>query len=557
MHACGVKRAAIVRDLPTHPLGRELYEHVRNNGAIFDLLREVTLDGLFYRDLTQPEHEWADDRLWHLLGYDGPCHDVPRQSFLHAEDRERAQAELVRCTRDPSRAYDCVLRYRRRDASILWVRCRGLVLRDEEGSPVRLLATHVDLTELERTRQALQRMNLELEARVIERTRELSETMTRMADRELAYQTARARELRELVEGLPLLVWTSTPDGRCDYLSSQWVTYTGKAEAEQLGSGWMRQVHEQDLPMLLSTWHKAVVSSEPFDSEFRIRRHDGTYRWFKTRASPMRGPDGAVVKWFGTNTDIHERKTLEETLRDRTAALERSNEELEELAYLASHDLQEPLRSVTSYVQLLERHYAGQLDQRAREYISHAVAGARRMRNLVTDLLDYSRAVARADEVRLADGSAALDSALEAVSALLVETSARVHVMRLPKLAIDEASLSRILQNLLSNALHYRTEAVPRIEVRCEVSEGWAQISIADNGIGIAPQHHRRIFQMFERLHTADDRPGTGVGLALCKRLVERASGQIWLASEVGRGSTFFIRLPLAASMTFDRVGDA
>lgn len=542
-------------------MGRELYEHVRNNGAIFDLLREVTLDGLFYRDLTQAEHEWTDDRLWHLLGYAQPPNprDVSRQALLLPDDRQRAQAELARCVEDPARSYDCILRYRHRDLSIVWVRCRGLVLRDADGTPVRLLATHVDLTELERTRQALQRANLELESRVSERTRELSETMTRLAERELVHQRARASELRELVEGLPLLVWTSTPEGECDYMSSQWVAYTGVPEAAQLGFAWLGQVHQEDVPSLLAAWQKAVSSTAPFDTEFRIRRHDGVFRWFKTRASPLRGPDGAVVKWFGTNTDIHELRTLEETLRERTAALERSNAELEELAYLASHDLQEPLRTVTSYVQLLERHYGSQLDQRAREYISHAVTGARRMRSLVTDLLDYSRAVMGGSqhEHKLADGTAALDTALEAVSALLAETGARVHRVPLPKLAIDEASLSRVLQNLLSNALHYRSDVPPRIDIRCEASQGWAQIAIADNGIGIAPQHYRRIFLMFQRLHTTEERPGTGVGLALCKRLVERASGQIWLESELGRGTTFFVRLPLAAAGALDKVGGA
>jgi len=242
-------------------------------------------------------------------------------------------------------------------------------------------------------------------------------------------------------------------------------------------------------------------------------------------------------------------------LHEHSAALERSNAELEEVAYLASHDLQEPLRTVTSYVQLLERHYGPQLDQRAREYISHAVAGARRMRNLITDLLDYSRAVAKAEEVKQADGAIALEVALQALSALLVETGARVARMPLPRLAIDEASLSRVFQNLISNALHYRSERSPCIDIRCVVAQGSAQISIADNGMGIAPQHHRRIFQMFQRLQTSDARPGTGVGLALCKRLVERASGEIWLESEVGRGSTFFVRLPLAAAMA--RVGGA
>lgn len=533
--------------MPKHPLGRELYEHLRKSGAVFDLLREVTLDGLFYRDLTRSDHEWTDDRLWQLLGY-AAVEDRPasRDALLLPEDRAAAQRELARCAEDPRHTYDCVLRYRHRDASTVWVRCRGLVLRDAHGAPVRLLGTHTDLSELQRAREALLGANAMLESRVSERTQELRETLTRMAEREATHQRAREQALQQLIEGLPLLVWTCKPDGACDYLSPQWVEYTGLAEAAQLGSAWLAQVHADDQPTLARAWSSAVGSGQPLDTEFRIRRHDGAYRWFKTRASPLRSADGEIVRWLGTNTDIHERKQLEETLRERTQALERSNSELEEFAYLASHDLQEPLRTVTSYVQLLERHYGAQLDGRAREYVAHAVAGARRMRHLVTDLLEYSRAIADTEAPRGADGTAALDSALHAVMALVTETGARVLRVALPRIAMDDASLSRVLQNLLSNALHYRSEAPPRVELSCQVEGGQALIAVADNGIGIAPQHHRRIFQMFQRLHTQGERPGSGVGLALCKRLVERAGGQIWLESEVGRGSTFFVRLPLA-----------
>ena len=549
-HARWVKRAAFVRDIPTHPLGRELYEHVRNNTAVFDLLREVTLDGLFYRDLTHPEHEWSDDRLWQLLGYsdaDGGRYSS-RQALLFPEDRLRAHAELQRCNADPERTYDCVLRYQHRDRSTVWVRCRGLVLRDAQGQPVRLLGTHVDFSELQRTREELQRVNRELELRVNDRTRELGETLTRMAESELTHQRTRTRELRQLIEGLPLLVWTTQPDGACDYLSPQWVAYTGIPESEQLGSGWLHQIHPEDRQRVTLAWQSALASVQPFDTEYRIRRHDGVYRWFQTRAVPLPAPEGVSAKWLGSSSDIHERKHLEETLRQRTAALERSNADLEEFAYLASHDLQEPLRTVASYVQLLERQYGSKLDARAHEYIAYAAAGARRMRRLVTDLLDYSRAVATPGELQEADGTAALDNALQSVAALVSETRARVVRAALPRLAIDEASLTRVLQNLLSNALNYRAEVVPQIVVSCQIDGPSAVIAVADNGIGIAPQHQRRIFQMFQRLHSSHDRPGTGVGLALCKRLIERADGQIWLESEVGRGTTFYVRLPLLAA---------
>jgi PAS domain S-box-containing protein len=532
-----------------HHLQRELMEHVRRSPEIFEFIRCTALDGLWYWNLLDLTQAWLDDRFWIKLGYD-PTSRLPAatalRDLMHPDDWPKAWRQFEEHLADPSRRYDATVRYRHRDGSTIWVRCRGFVLRDSQGIPYRMIGAHMDVTAVERAKELLEKANFDLEERVRLRTLELENARLQLAEADTTNQT-RAAELRQLVDGLPLLVWTCTPEGPCDYVSPQWVAYTGVPESRLLDNGWAAQLHPDDAARVIAKWNASVASGTLHATEFRLRRHDGTYRWFQAQARPLRGPEGEVVKWFGTNVDIHDRKMLEEELRERTAALERSNFELEQFAYIASHDLQEPLRTVTSYVQLLERRYADGLDDRGRQYINHVVIGARKMRSLIVDLLDYSRATMAPPEATSVDANEALASAQALLGALIADTDAQLSSTRLPIVAMDAGSLVRVFQNLLSNAIHYRSSRPPEISVDCYIDDDWATIAVDDNGVGIAPEHQRRIFQMFQRLHTVPDRPGTGVGLALCRRLVERAHGEIWVSSKVGVGSTFYIRLKIAA----------
>lgn len=508
-----------------HYLERELTSRIREDSVLFHFLRRAALDGLWYWDLTAPEHEWMDDRFWATLGYDPstkPHRADAWQELIHPEDLAQSRENLAQHLADANHPYDQLVRYRHASGSTVWVRCRGLALRDEQGLPIRMLGAHVDVTQLQQLRARLEAENQHLESSAADR----------------------AAQLRQLIEGLPLLVWTCEPEGPCDYLSPQWVAYTGVPEEHQLGAGWIEQLHPEDISRIGEAWNASVSVGKPLDVEFRIRRFDGEYRWFKTRANPLRAENGKVVKWFGTNTDIHDKKLLEDELRQRTAALERSNAELEQFAYVASHDLQEPLRTVASYVQLLERRYAHVLDEAGREYISHVSAGARKMHSLIVDLLDYSRAtMGPCEEARVVDMSVALQEALSSLDASIRETHTIIDAVPLPTVVMQPAALVRVLQNLLSNAIQYASEQPPYIKVRCERRDGWVTLKVRDNGIGIAPEHHRKIFQMFQRLHPESEKPGTGVGLALCKRLVEAVHGDIWVESTHGSGATFFVRL--------------
>ena len=233
----------------------------------------------------------------------------------------------------------------------------------------------------------------------------------------------------------------------------------------------------------------------------------------------------------------------EQHLHQTMARLAASNADLEQFAYVASHDLQEPLRAVASYCQLLERRYSNELDDKARQWIQHAVEGAVRMRTLILDLLEYSRVDRKGSPFAAADVAHAVGQAVDNLSTAIEETGATVRYDRLPNLTVDFGQLSRLFQNLIGNALKYHGNDPPRIEVTAVDQGNHWQFAVADNGLGIEPQYFDRIFVIFQRLHTRGEYPGTGIGLAVCKRIVERHGGRMWVTSTPGQGSTFYFTI--------------
>jgi PAS domain S-box-containing protein len=508
------------------------------------------------------------------------------------------------------------------------------------------------------------------------------------------------QHFRALAEALPQLVWTCEGGGPCDYLSPQWVEYTGLPEHVQLGSRWLEQIHPDDRSRAAAAWSQAASAGGTFDTEFRIRRHDGIYRWFKTRATPLLN-GGKIVKWFGSNTDIQdlrdargvleqlnqdlerrvedrtkalwnalerlrltaealraneallrefvkhapaaiamldhelrylqasdrwivdyrldpdhligrshydvfpdiparwkelhqrvlggtvekcdedpfpradgriewlqwearpwrrgdgsigglvfftqvitERKQMELALREQQLELERSNQDLEQFAYVASHDLQEPLRAVAGCGQILERRYAGKLEPAAQQLIAHMVEGAARMQALILDLLAFSRVGARGHELVPTDSAQALAHAMKLLERALEESRAELQIGDLPRVRADADQLGQLFQNLVANAIKYRGSQPVRIAIGARPEGRDYEFWVQDNGIGIEPQYFEKIFVLFQRLHTREEYPGTGIGLAICKRIVERHGGRIWVESELGQGTTFRFTLP-------------
>jgi PAS domain S-box-containing protein len=281
--------------------------------------------------------------------------------------------------------------------------------------------------------------------------------------------------------------------------------------------------------------------------ETRRRTKDGRVLAISLTVSPIRDASGTIVGASKIARDITDRVRAEEALRETNAALVRANTDLEQFAYSASHDLQEPLRMISTYSSMLKRKFGKQLGPDGDEYIRYTVDGAIRMQQLISDLLAYTQAAALAEEdPTVADGDQALRDALDSLRESLTSSGAAVEHTALPRVRMHQFQLEQVLQNLISNAIRYRREEPPQIQIAAERQDSEWLFSVRDNGIGIDPKYKERIFGIFKRLHSAADYPGSGIGLAICQRIIHRIGGRIWVESELGRGSTFFFTAPAA-----------
>jgi PAS domain S-box-containing protein len=285
-----------------------------------------------------------------------------------------------------------------------------------------------------------------------------------------------------------------------------------------------------------------LYASRQEASQEEVSLRDG--RTLERYSAPMFG-SGQYYGRIWYFRDITARKRAEEKLKLTVADLARSNRDLEQFAYVASHDLQEPLRMVSSYTQLLARRYEGKLDVTANKYIAYAVDGANRMQRLIEDLLAYSRVGARATGFAPADCAAVLEQALANLKAAIEANGASITHDPLPTVVHDRLLLVQLFQNLIGNAIKFHVEAPPRIHVSAEQKGDEWVFAVRDNGIGIDPQYAERIFTIFQRLHTNEEYAGTGIGLAICKKIVERRGGRIWVESQPGTGSTFYFTVPV------------
>jgi len=688
------------------------------------------------------------------IGPDGTITDVnaateqatgrPRQQLIGTDfadyftEPDRARQGYQQVFREGA-VRDYALEIRRSDGHITPVLYNAAVYRDEAGQVVGVFAAARDISERKRA----------------ERARQESETAFRL-----------------LADSVPQLVWMCRPDGLNIYFNQRWVEYTGLTLEECYGRGWDTPFHPEDKQPAWDAWNRAVATGGDYRIECRLRAADGCYRWFLIKGVPLRDSRGAILKWFGTCTDIDDLKRAEQEVRslnteleqrvsERTAAVQRqaaliaainaaqsefissasgrisfdsvlekllrltdseygfidellctpdgqmvlsaraitniawndasrkmydqfingtlnftnlkslygavmtsgkpviandapndprrtgvppghpalraflglplissakefvgviglanrpggygeeiityleplvvacanlfaairsddrrkkaerdlrlanemldlrveertrelaganralaaSNADLEQFAYVASHDLQEPLRMISSYVELLAQRYQGHLDEKADKFIHYIVDGATRMQTLINDLLTFSRVTTRAKPFTLTSAEAALADVLTNLGRTIAEKEATVTHDPLPDVMADPSQFEQVLQNLIGNGLKF-CQQKPRVHVRAERRGGEWVFAVRDNGIGIAPEHVGRLFVIFQRLHTRADYPGTGIGLAVCKKVVERHGGRIWVESQPGQGSTFFFTIPACGDTT-------
>jgi len=328
---------------------------------------------------------------------------------------------------------------------------------------------------------------------------------------------------------------------------------TGYEAAEVLGRSTRVLRSGRQAPEFYAQMWETVLSGKNWEGDIINRRKDGSEYFETMTITPVRDATGAVTHFIAIKQDVTERRRVESMLAERARELARSNAELQQFAHVASHDLQEPLRMVASYVQLLAKRYRGKLDQNADEFINFAVGGATRMQELLNALLEYSRVHTKAQPFGDVPLETCLRDALANLRLAVHDTAAVVTHDPLPRVQGDRTQLTQLFQNLLANAIKFRGEAAPRVHVGAERVEGKWKISVTDNGIGVEPQYAHRIFVIFQRLHQPGRYPGTGVGLAICKKIVERHGGEIGMTAAPTRGSVFFFTLPDNAGETNDR----
>jgi PAS domain S-box-containing protein len=394
------------------------------------------------------------------------------------------------------------------------------------------------------------------------------------------------RRYRSLAVATSQAIWITNANGEVVEDIPSWRTLTGQSKEKVKGWGWLHAIHPEDRERTLKVWIQALERKGMYQIEHRLQFADGSYRFFAALAVPVLDGNNQIQEWVGSHTDITEEQTalrdrnhaqlavhqatqeLEIKVQVRTAELQklneelkRSNKELEQFAYVASHDLQEPLRAVTGYTQLLEKEYQNRLDESAQEYFAYIIDGAKRMQELIQDLLVYSRIGTRGQEFALVDCNVALSLALSNLHIAIAQSKAIITHDPLPKLLADKTQIVQLFQNLIGNAIKFCRQEPPQIHIgvllrKKEEAEElltpnsqlptprseWL-IWVQDNGIGIKPQYLERIFEVFRRLHTRREFPGTGIGLAICKKIVERHGGRIWAESKPGVGTVIFLTL--------------
>jgi PAS domain S-box-containing protein len=360
-----------------------------------------------------------------------------------------------------------------------------------------------------------------------------------LGEREEALRDAeKARErFRFMAESMPQKIFTATPSGDVDYYNRQWIEFTGLPFEQIKDWGWTQFIHPDDLEENVRTWRSSVETGEPFHFQHRVRRADGAYRWHLSRAHAMRDASGNISMWIASNTEIHEQKEKEDELR-------RANEDLQQFAYSASHDLQEPIRNVAVYSEIVAKRYYSVLDQDGRQFLGFLTEGGRRLATLIDDLLAYTKAgLIESSAVRV-DSSTALNLVLSSLAESIRQCNGIVTYDALPEIGMSQTHLQQVLQNLITNALKYRKDEPPEIHVSAARQGTAWRFAVRDNGIGIEPEYKEKIFGVFKRLHR--NYSGTGIGLAICQRVVERYGGRIWVESSPGRGATFFFTVPEA-----------
>ena len=373
--------------------------------------------------------------------------------------------------------------------------------------------------------------------------------MKDITDRKLTETALQESEskYRQIVELAEEGIWVIDSNACTTYVNQAMARMLGYTELEMFGRSLFDFMDEQVTQSAndnMEQRRQGIAERH----EFRLKSKDGKDVWTYMSTSPVMDESDNLLSCCALVYNITDRKESEQQMLQLTEDLKRSNEELEQFAYVASHDLQEPLRAVTSYTQLLADRYQGNFDEKADKYINYIVDGATRMQQLINDLLAYSRLGTRGQEFEPADCNAAVQQSLCNLQIAIAEKKAVITCDAMPTVMADESQLVQLFQNLIANSIKFCRQDIPLIQIAARREESEWLLCVRDNGIGIDPEYADRIFIIFGRLHGRREYPGTGIGLAMCKRIVERHGGRIWVESQEGEGATFYFSIPIIST---------
>jgi len=500
---------------------KQVEEALRRNHAMLARTEGIAHLGSWEWDVATDTVTWSDElfRIFQRNLTDGAPSFAEHPELYYPEDTQRLM-EAVEAAVSNGTPYEIELRAIRKDGATRVCLARGHAEIGPEKRATRLFGSVQDITERRRAEESL--------------------------------RTSEERFRAAFMTGADAHVISTVDDGTLVEVNDGFVALFGYSREEALGktSTELHLYHDPDVRTALVSQLKESGQVKDFQTPGQKKNGEIVPISLSFSIIQLNGKPHI----YGVLRDITEHKRAEEALRKAHDDLARSNTDLERFAYVASHDLQEPLRMVASFVQLLAERYRGQLDSDADEFIAFAVDGAKRMQTLINDLLEYSRVGTRGEPLQPTDANVALDDALWNLDLAVTDAGATITHDPLPTVIADPTQLAQLFQNLVSNAIKFHGTEPPVVHIAArqtfEVSETskvskqvW-EFAVRDNGIGIAPADHERIFGIFQRLHSREEYAGTGIGLAVCQRIVERHGGKIWVESQLGQGTTFYFTLP-------------
>ncbi|AOY80972.1 PAS domain S-box protein [Moorena producens JHB] len=439
--------------------------------------------------------------------------------------------------------------YHPQDGSSIFCQWHNAPLIESDGTVIGVVSMVEDITTRKLEEDVLSQAYEELEKRVLERTKQLAEanevlTAEIRERRQIESELGNNLELLNLfLEYVPAAIAMFDQQMRYQFVSRHWYSEYNISDDNIIGKSYYEVFPET--PEGWKKIHQRCLEgySAECEEDLFIRAND-EQQWLKWEIRPWVDIAGKISGIIMSTEVITERKEAQEALKRLNQDLSRSNRELEQFAYVASHDLQEPLRAISSYTQLLAKKYQSNLDAQADKYIHYIVDGATNMQQLIQDLLSFSRVGTHGKKLAATDCEVVLNRVLDNLNVAIIESDAIVTHDSLPVVMGDDIQLSQLLQNLIGNAIKFRSQELPRVHISAELKAKEFIFSVRDNGIGIEPEYFERIFTIFQRLHTRREYPGTGIGLAVCKKIVERHGGKIWVESELGVGTTFYFSIP-------------